>query len=482
MRRRPALRAAVLTLALGAVASLSGCAPAVTVGTLTWSACGGGLLCSTLPVPVDHAAPGGPTLDLAVVRVPARDPDRRIGALFVNPGGPGGSGVDMVRNTASGFDEETLDRFDIIGFDPRGVEASAAVRCGFEKHPELEELEGAQLDAAIAAACRENAGDVLPHLTTAAAARDLDLLRHALGDERLSYLGFSYGTVLGATYADLFPERVRVMVLDSALDPVEWFGDRAPLERRNAIAFGAAFDAFAAGCVRNERACAFGGSDPAGGLDRLLDRAGSTGIPVPGEEPLDREDVIGAVTSGLYDDAMWPGLGAALHAAENGDGSDLYEIIVQRERRDGRRGNYADANFSIICGDGTDRPDPAERAERDADLDGLSPVFGKMASVGGNVCAAWPEPAEPYRPAAEISGTPRVLVVNTTGDPATPLEGALALADRFDDAALVIVDGWQHGVYATGNTCVDEIVGRYLADPTTVSGRTTCPAPQAGAG
>lgn len=480
--RRPAGRAAGLAVTLGMALALSGCAtPAAAVGTLSWSACGSGVLCATLPVPVDHAAPDGPSLDLAIVRVPARDPERRIGALFVNPGGPGGSGVDFVRGVAGEFDEETRDRFDIIGFDPRGVEASAAVRCGWDERPELEDLESPELDIATAAACRENAGDVLPHITTVAAARDLDLLRQALGDERLNYLGYSYGTVLGAAYADLFPDRVRALVLDSALDPVEWFGDREPLERRNAVAFADAFDAFAAGCTDNPRACAFGDGDPVGALDRILTRAGSTGIPVPDEEPLDREELVGAVRTGLYDSASWPVLGAALHAAENGDGGDLRAIIEERAGRDGRRGNFADAHLAVVCGDATDRPDPAARAARDAELDRLEPVFGEISGVGGSVCASWPRPAEPYRPAAELSGTPRVLVVNTTGDPATPLDGALALADRFDDAALVVADGWLHGVYAGGNTCVDDVVGRYLADPAAVSGRTDCPAVEPGA-
>jgi pimeloyl-ACP methyl ester carboxylesterase len=467
----------MLAVTLGMTAGLSGCAaPAVDVGTLDWSACGAGVLCATLAVPVDHADPGGPTLDLAVVRVPARDPERRIGALFVNPGGPGGSGIDAARGLASEFDDETRDRFDIVGFDPRGVAASSAVRCEFDARPELERLEGAELDGAEARACRENAGDRLPHTTTVAAARDLDLLRAALGDEQLTYLGYSYGTILGAVYADLFPERVRALVLDSALDPVEWFGDRGPMERRSAAAFTEAFEAFAAGCTRNTRACAFGDGDPAGALDRLLEQADGPGIPVAGEEALDREAMVSLVAWGLYDDLAWPALGTALDAAERGDSSELRALVRERERRDGRRDNSGDAYLAYACGDATDRPGPDERAARDAELRAVSPVFGGFVVFGGGVCGFWPEPAEPYQPPAELAGTPRVLVVNTTGDPATPLEGALALADRFDDAALVVADGWQHGVYAAGNDCVDDVVGRYLADPAAASGRTDCPA------
>jgi pimeloyl-ACP methyl ester carboxylesterase len=482
--RRPAERAAALAAAaLGLSLVLSGCAAqAVPVGTLTWSACGGGALCATLPVPVDHADPDGPTLDLAVVRIPARDPERRIGALFVNPGGPGGSGLDTARDLVGEFDDEVRDRFDVVGFDPRGVEASAAVRCGLDERPELEATDGEVFDRTIADACRERAGDVLPHLTTAATARDLDLLREALGDERLTYLGYSYGTVLGAVYADLFPDRVRALVLDSAVDPVDWFGDRGPLERGRATAFAEAFDAFADGCARNTRACAFGDGDPVGGLDRLLERAGNTGIPVPDEDALHPSDVVAAVSSGLYDHKAWPALGQALHAAEEGDGSGLHDIITERARQDGRRSNYLEAHVSLLCGDAPDRAALGDRAARDAELEDLSPVFGRIAGFTDGACASWPEPAEAYRFPEEVTDAPRVVVVQATGDPATPLDGGLRLADRFDDAALVVADGWLHGVYANGNPCVDDAVSRYLVDPAALSGRTDCPAAEPDAG
>src|SRR4051794_17692122 len=240
-----------------------------------WSDCGSGFQCSTVSVPTDYANPSAGALNLSVVRLPASDAAHRIGSLFVNPGGPGGSGIDLVREAFDAFPAGVLARFDLVGFDPRGVNLSSPVRCvdNLDDHVALDpspdsaaELKALVDDArSFAAACGRRNGDELAHVSTEDVARDLELLRAAVGDEKLTYLGFSWGTLLGATYADLFPERVRAMALDGAVDPA------LPLDRMRgdqAVGFETALGHFLADCA-DRPSCAFRG---AGGARKTFDR------------------------------------------------------------------------------------------------------------------------------------------------------------------------------------------------------------------
>lgn len=467
MNGRTAAIAAVLAVVVGA----AGCGVAQSEvdapGTIAWTGCGE-VQCATLTVPLDHRAPGGKKIEIALVRRPADDPDRRIGSLVTNPGGPGGSGVEFVREGGDTyFDAETRSRFDVIGFDPRGVGGSAPLGClpDDEEHEHVDEVAEAQRWAAT---CREKAGDVLPHLTTAATARDMDLLRTALGEDKLTYLGISYGTVLGATYADLFPDRVRAMVLDGPVDPAAWFGDRTIMNRQDATGFQRALEAFFTGCIRNARACTFGDGDPAAGLDRLLTAIDTTPIPVSEGVELDRETAVAGISSALYDEEYWFGLGEALELAEDGDGSGLVELAEHS-------GMDADAHIAVACADNNVRFTPAVLDEREPELTRLSPVFGAQHN-GYDVCSFWPEAAAPYRPGPVVAGgAPPILVIGTTGDPATPLPAAVDASESLGSGVLLTLDGWRHGAYGGGSTCVDKAVERYLAEGVPPADGTECP-------
>jgi pimeloyl-ACP methyl ester carboxylesterase len=305
---------------------------------LRWEGCGGRLQCARLRVPLDYAKPAGETIELALVRAPARKPQQRIGSLLVNPGGPGGSGVSFVRATADGFYGQQLrDRFDIVGFDPRGVGGSAPIRCqsDAEKDSDLATADVVPEDAAehaelvdssrrFAAGCAKSSARLLPYLSTESAARDMDVLRAALGDDKLSYLGISYGSVLGATYASIFPTRVRAMVLDAAVDPVVWINQPEETVRAQAQGFERAFDAFLADCRARRGDCGFGAGNPGGAYDRLVERLDDA--PIQAKSTADSRPVNAfvaflAVNAALYNRLAWPQLADALEMAdEEGDG------------------------------------------------------------------------------------------------------------------------------------------------------------------
>jgi pimeloyl-ACP methyl ester carboxylesterase len=460
---------------LAALAALlaAGCAaPPPSYGTIAWAGCGD-FQCARLAVPLDHADPGGEKIEISLVKRPADDPDRRIGSLVVNPGGPGGSGVGFVKDGGDRyFDEETRARFDVIGFDPRGVGESAPLKC----LPDADEEPppGPAQDRWVTGAadgCVKQAGKVLPHLSTAATARDMEVLRAALGDDKLTYHGISYGTVLGATYADLYPDRVRAMVLDGPVGLATWFADGSELARQQTAGFQAALGAFYAGCLRNARACAFGDGDPAAALDRLLARLDEDPLEVRGGAPVDREVAVAAIGGSLYDEARWFDLATALKGARDGDGSKLRDI-VDRDRA----AVSDDVQAAVSCADRTVRAAPVERAAREAELDRLSPVFGD-AVAGADICATWPHAADPYRPGAIVGkGAPPVLVLATTGDPATPIAGGIRAAEQFESGVLMTYDGWRHGAYGQGRSrCVEDAVSRYLAEVVPPADRTACP-------
>lgn len=475
MNGRTAARfgAAILVAALGTAGCGGAGSEVDSPGTIAWNGCGD-LQCATLVVPLDHRDPGGRKIEISVVRRPADDPGRRLGSLVVNPGGPGGSGVEFVRDGAQQyFDAETRSRFDVIGFDPRGVGKSAPVRCLPDDEPEPDGAGGVEQIQRSVTACAERTGGVLPHMTTAATARDMELLRIALGDEKLTYLGISYGTVLGATYADLFPDRVRAMVLDGPVDPAVWFGDRTVMDRERAVAFQRALEAFFTGCLRNGRACTFGNGDPAGGLDRLLRATDVTPIPVRDGPPLDRDEAVAGITAALFDEESWFDLATALREAQDGEGRGLRELAAEP-------GFAGDAHVAVVCADTNDRLTPAALQEQVPELTRLSPVFGPMSN-SYELCSFWPPAAAPYRPGPVVAaGAPPILVVGTTGDPATPLPGAVATAKHLESGVLLTLDAWRHGAYGGGSPCVDAAVERCLAELVAPPEGSACPREPAG--
>ena len=444
-------------------------------GDLAWEACGGGFECTVLEVPLVEGDPAQGTVPLALTRLPAADRVNRVGSIVVNPGGPGLSAVDHLQAAWTSTLPVVRERFDLVAFDPRAVGRSSPLRCAstaeldryFALDPtpdgpdELTAL--AQGAGALATACARGAGRLLGHLSTAAAVGDLEAVRVAVGDERLTYLGYSYGTTIGAGYLDRFPDRVRAMVLDSPI-PASLTWDEVLTGQ--AVGFERALSAFLADCART--ACAFHrvvGGDLDVAYDRLL--ASVEDAPLPG----DRTRTVGpgeaflGVIAALYDqDSGWPALAAALAAAAQGDGTPLLALADGYLGR-GLEGysTVSEANLAVSC---SDRPWPDDPGAYDAlgqRLAERAPRFGRAVALAGLSCAAWPAKPDAVPAPVTGEGAPPVLVLGTTGDPATPYAWAVELAGRLDDAVLLTARGQEHTVYdVDGPSCVVEAVDAYL--------------------
>jgi pimeloyl-ACP methyl ester carboxylesterase len=445
---------------------------------LAWQPCDNGFQCATLVVPFDYSRPGWRRFILPVIRLPASDPAERIGALVTNPGGPGGSGVQYVLGARSEFSAAVRARFDIVGFDPRGVGGSVpALHCltgpQLDKYLAVndEPANAAQLATVIstskqyAARCEQNSGALLPYVGTRDAARDMDVLRAALGESKLTYLGKSYGTYLGTWYAQLFPQRVRALVLDGAVDP-----DTSSLEDdvTQAEGFEVAFGSFVAWCVRSAN-CPVGTGDAVAVVQGLIARATATPLAngLDDGQVADGAMLLGGVAAALYSTSYWPDLRTGLADAFAGNGTIMVELanLLFERNPNGTYSNLADADTSISC---LDRPVPrslaawqaaATAAGRAAPLFGVSFVWGSLA------CAYWPVPAYPL-PRIRAAGAPPILVVGTLRDPATPYRWAQALAGDLSSGVLLGWNGDGHTAYGEGSACVDTIVDDYLINLT----------------
>jgi pimeloyl-ACP methyl ester carboxylesterase len=460
--------------------------PDFPVSRARWSDCGNGFQCAQVRVPRDYAAPTKGTLNVAMVRLAATDKASRIGSLFINPGGPGGSGVDFVRDGASSlFPAGLRKRFDIVGFDPRGVNSSTAIRC-------IDNLDGqAALDpspddaaelTALVASARDYAGEcgkrndtTLPYLSTDAVARDLDSLRAAVGDDKLTYLGFSYGTLIGSTYADLFPDHIRAMVLDGAIDPSL---DLEGLRAGQAKGFETELRSFLDDCAART-SCAF----HEGGRSRQVFESLTASIdkkPLPATK-LHSPRVIGpgiasyAVLAALYSKAAWPTLAQALELAHHGDGSIMLLISdpYRGRKPNGSYSNEHDAYTGNTC---LDFPAPTDVATYSAWAKGFeasAPDFARMIAYNDLPCAFWPVPAQRTPKPASAPGAPPIVVVGSTGDPATPYAWAVALAKQLDSGVLVTRNGEGHTGYEFSD-CVKAAVDTYLLDLTAPKAGLTC--------
>jgi pimeloyl-ACP methyl ester carboxylesterase len=457
---------------------------------LSWTDCGEGFSCAWLRVPLDYARPQAHTIELSLVRLPATGPGPRLGSLVVNPGGPGGSGVDYARAARQVVPRAVRQRFDVVGFDPRGVGRSAPVDCvddramdrfvALDMTPDTPAEHAALVSQsrALAAGCRTRSSRLLPHVSTVDVARDMDVLRAALGDRKLTYLGKSYGTFLGAHYAELFPTRIRALVLDGAVDPA--LSDEA-LSRAQAEGFESALRAFIADCVRSSD-CPLG-RDPAAGLrriDALLAQADRAPLPAPnasGRRRVTEAHVGLGLAAALYDRGSgWPALRVGLARAFAGDGSVLLllaDALVERHA-DGSYSNQTEAMLAVNC---IDRPESRDVGAYDraaAEFGRVAPRFGAMIAYGALPCAFWPVPPvdTPHRITA--AGAPPVLVVGTTRDPATPYAWARSLAGQLSSGVLLTYRGDGHTVYGDGNPCVDGAVNRYLIEARPPATGTTC--------
>ncbi|MGD9483412.1 alpha/beta hydrolase [Streptomyces sp. TRM70308] len=424
--------------------------------------------CATLTAPLDYDDPGGETVELALIRRTATGSGERIGSLLFNFGGPGGSGVASL--PAYGDTFQTLGRsYDLVSFDPRGVGASARVRCqgdaeieamlGLDATPDTAAEERTFLaeSRALSAACGRAAGDLLPHVGTADAARDMDLMRHVLGDDELHYLGFSYGTTLGGTYAHLFPERVGRMVLDAAVDPT---ANGTEHLRHQTTGFQRALENYLEST----------GEDPAEGterLARLLRDLDERPLPAPGGRELTETLARTGIVAALYDEATWPLLTQALTAAGAGEGGALLRLADFYNGRD-ERGRYdasAHAQRAVSCADDSARPTPADARALVPEFTEVSPVFGAFLAWDlASWCASWPVAGARETPEVSAPGAAPVVVVGTTGDPATPVEGAERMARELgeDVGVLLTYEGEGHGAYIGADPCVRDAVDGYL--------------------
>ncbi len=435
--------------------------------------------CARLSVPLDYDDPNGTMITVAVLRHEATDPANRLGSLVVNPGGPGGSG--MLAAAAMAGDQapenDLTRRFDIVGFDPRGLGASEPrVICFTDEEadrlradpPLTDPVAIDRLGAEVADKCaRRSAPGLLAHSGTREVARDMDALRAALGDEKLTYLGYSYGTRLGTTYAEQFPDKVRAMVLDGALDLAE---DALADATGYATGFGGAFAAFAAWCAIQSR-CAVG-ADPAAAPQRLRDLlAPLLTAPLPaGDRTLSYTDAALAVNVLLYDESEWTQLDRHLTSVTSGSGAGLLPVADHDYGRD-PDGHYDWSHgVAVLCADYPPVTDPTTITKLIEDPAG----GGLPRHLWLPVCANWPEPntSTPHRP--EVNGLPPVLVVSTTGDPATPHDNGVALAAALG-GRLLTVEATQHTAFLTdiGN-CVDTPTIAYLTDLTLPAEDTHC--------
>ena len=448
--------------------------------------------CGRTEVPISYDEPDGATLPLFLVRVRAAGQSERVGSLVVNPGGPGASGADAAIGLALTLPEIVLDRFDVVGFDPRGVGLSTPVECiSDEKKDELvaaeprptteEQLDDAfALSEQVADGCADEYGDALGTFNTVDTARDMDRLREALGDEKLSYLGYSYGTTLGSTYAELFPDKVRALVLDAAVDPDT---DARTDAEEGAKAFEKGFDTFAANCVKLIAGCPIG-ADPRKFVTDLLAQTAETPIP-SSEEPAEGETeprlatpgvVMTAVQAALYDTASWPQLAQGLAAAKKGDSAGLFSLADSYSGRleDGTYSNLLDANLAINCADHDESFDEGEIRDLAAEWGEKYPLFGAGSAVGLYTCSAWQAERTPL-PERDAAGAAPILVVGNTGDPVTPLPGAEDLAEDLESAVLLVWQGNGHTAYPK-NPCIIKAVNAYLIDLTAPMDGLTCPA------
>lgn len=454
--------------------------------TAKWTDYGGdGLQCARVQVPLDYAHPRGEQIQITVVRRPADDPAQSLGPLVINPGGPGLSAISFMRDALLLMPPELLRRFELVAFDPRGVGHSTAVDCA----DDLDPLYGANLtspDASVRArdvdaveqlirGCALRSGSLLRHVDTYSAARDMDRVRAAIGAEKLSYLGFSYGTYLGAVYADLFPQRLRAVVFDGAVDP-----QRASqgASSTDAIGFEDALSAALLDCSRAP-ACPFtSNGDAEGSFDTLMEHVSAVPLEVDGK-PFGRTQAELAVVSGLYRGAAgWPDLMTALQKAVEGDGKPLQALHDEYtgRRPDGSYDNETEAHYAINCVDLGGRLTRVAARDAVRGLPKNPPRFRAVSVMFSLPCAFWPVPrVDPPPGPLDAKGAPPILVVGNAADPATPIEGAEALVESLDSATLLRSEGSGHTSFAQGNQCIDDAVVAYFVSVTPPADGTTCP-------
>lgn len=449
---------------------------------LSWRDCGvSGFQCTTMKAPLDYAKPDGDEIKLAVSRKKATGPGKRIGSLLVNPGGPGGSAIGYLQGYAGiGYPAQVRARYDMVAIDPRGVARSEPVECltgaqmdtytQVDQTPD-DDAEVAEVSGAFkkfATGCEKRSGEILPHVSTVETARDTDMLRALLGDEHLNYVGASYGTFLGATYAELFPGRTGRLVLDGAMDPSL---SSIEMNRDQTAGFETAFQSFAQDCVKQSD-CPLGSTsadDAATRLKKLFTQLDAKPIPTGESRELGESLATTGVIAAMYDETAWPQLREALTAAQAGDGSGLLALADSYYEREpsGKYANLMYANAAVNC---LDLP-PAFATSQAVSkalpsFEKASPVFGEGFAWAALNCAYWPTPATGTAHRIKAEGAAPIVVVGTTRDPATPYHWAESLADQLSSGTLLTYEGDGHTAYGRGSDCIDTAINTYLLEGT----------------
>ncbi|HEY2673371.1 MAG TPA: alpha/beta hydrolase [Rugosimonospora sp.] len=506
-------RAATLVAALLAVA-VAGCTPSLrwmsppaagkpavnapngAAGSVAWKPCqqeatallpkvpaGVAYDCGTIQVPQDWANPSdGHTFDLALTRVRSGKQTTRVGSLVVNPGGPGASGVDLAVYLSTELPADVLQHFDVVGFDPRGVGRSSPVKCFTDTDEDAtfganpDPVSQADFDAEVALnrkmaqGCQTKYGDALRLFSTEQAARDMDAVRQAVGDPKITYLGYSYGSLLGATYAQLFPKNIRAMVLDGAIDPT---ANTVASVEGQAQGFEHAYDEFAAWC--RERSCA-AGADPRATLTTLLNTAKTS--PARGSDGRTATGgwILTGVAESLYSQEEWPLLGQALGDLTSGNPTKIFQLADAYAERDpsGHYTNMFDIFNTVECDDDNSGETIDQARALQSQWRTKYPIFGTQMALGLISCAVWPAKRDPY-PTGKAVGAPPIVVIGTTNDPATPYEQTAKLAGMLGVGQVLTWQGEGHTAYPQ-TECIRQAVDGYLTNLTVPAAGLTCPA------
>ncbi|MFM9630692.1 MULTISPECIES: alpha/beta hydrolase [Streptomyces] len=460
------------------------------VPSLAWADCQGGFECANADVPLDYREPRGKTITLAVVRKKAADPTKRKGTLFMQPGGPGNSGVDFVRNNHADLPAALRDSFDVFGYDVRGVGRSSPLTCFDDARytravteakgvPGPGAFEPALREAAeFDQACADNAGELLPYVGTEYVARDIDLLREALGEQQLTYYGRSFGSYIGTVYAAMFPKRVRALTLDGAYDPVHYANRPYAYDRPQYLALDGAMSRFLDWCAADQATCGFGEGNPRAAFEKLKADLDAAPVPTANGGRANGYTLVYRLMFNINEGkVIWPALGAALRKAQLRDNTSFLLRPPSPASFD-----FLGPNVAVECVD-RDYPRDLGRLKRNVTANAkAAPLLGPAMAYGpptydhqhATACVQWPgERVSRYDGSYRAKGSAPILVLGTTGDPDTPYRDAVALSRQLHNASLLTFQAEGHTAFGRSACATDAVVG-YLTDLVVPASGTTC--------